>query len=152
MGLFLATHINRIDKKGRVSVPAAFRATLSQETQNTIVGFRSYQHACIDVFGMSRMERLVSSADALGIFSQDQDDVAATIFADAHPFALDGDGRIVLPPLLCAHAELADVVAFVGRGASFQIWNPAAFDVHQTAARQRLRNQSFTLALKEGAL
>jgi MraZ protein len=147
MALFLSTFINKIDRKGRVSVPAPFRAALKGQSFRGVVAFRSYREATIEACSIDRMDELARSLDELDQFSEKQDDLASTIFADAHQLALDGDGRIILPPALLQHAGITDRAAFVGRGPTFQIWEPGAFDLHQGTARDRVRADGATLRL-----
>ncbi len=149
MALFLSTFINKIDRKGRVSVPASFRCVLAQSSFQGVVGFRSYKYSALEVCGMERMMELSQSVDRLDLFSDKQDDFAATLFADACSLPFDGEGRILLPQVLLLHADLKDTVAFVGRGATFQIWNPEAFQVYQDKARCRIKEQKDTLRLQE---
>jgi len=151
MALFLSTFVNKVDKKGRVSVPASFRAALAGQSFAGIIAFRSYKFPALDAYGADRMERLSRSMDGLDLFSQEQDDLAATIFADAHQLPFDSDGRIVLPELLARHAEIADRAAFVGRGPMFQIWNPEAFLRFQEEARARAKSAGATLRLRPPA-
>ena len=154
MGLFLSTTINKVDKKGRVSVPAAFRAAVVDRAVDGrgvegrddpalsfqgIVVFRSFKHDALDGAGMDRMEALSASLDQMDSFSDDQDDLAATIFADARQLPFDGEGRVVIPDDMMQFAGIADRCAFVGRGKTFQIWEPDAFAAHQSNARARIR-------------
>lgn len=148
MALFLSTFVNKVDRKGRVSVPAPFRAQIVGQTFNGIIAFRSYRQRAIEACGISRMTNLSESLDELDQFSEAQDDLAATIFADAHQLQFDSEGRVMLPPLLVDHANITDTAAFIGRGATFQIWEPEAFRDHQEAARTRTRDQGATLRLK----
>jgi MraZ protein len=97
---------------------------------------------------MQRMKVISDSVDTLDLFSEDQDDFASTIFADAHQLNFDSDGRIILPEDLKTHAHLDDSVAFVGRGTTFQLWNPDAFAKHQQTARQRVHDKRATIKLK----
>ncbi len=145
--LFLSTFINKVDRKGRVSVPAPFRAALAGQVFNGIVAFRSYRQAAIEGCGIDRMARLSDSIDELELFSEARDDLASTIFADAHQLPFDGEGRIILPPLLAEHAGITEMAAFIGRGATFQIWEPDAFATHQDEARARTRAHGATLRL-----
>ncbi len=149
MALFLSTFVNKLDKKGRVSVPASFRLVLSGQSFQGIVGFRSYKVPAIEGMGIDRMQKISESVDQLDLFSEVQDDLTATIFADAHTLALDGDGRVILPQVLLDHAKIKDNVAFVGRGATFQIWDPDAFERHQQEARQRVQEKQATLKLRD---
>lgn len=147
MALFLSTFINKIDKKGRVSVPAPFRSSLMDNSFQGFVAFRSYNQAAIEGCDIGRMERLSQSVDTLDLFSQAQEDLASTLFADAHQLAFDQDGRILLPELLREHANIKDQVAFVGRGTTFQLWHPETFKTQQEDARKRIAEQKTTLRL-----
>jgi MraZ protein len=147
MTLFLSTFTNKLDKKGRVSVPAPFRLVLSGQPFQGIVGFRSYKLPAIEGMGIDRMQRLSDSIDQLDAFSETHDDLTAAIFADAQMLAFDGDGRVVVPDLLLDHAKIRDVVAFVGQGATFQIWNPEIFAQHQQKARERAQEKKATFKI-----
>lgn len=147
MALFLSTFVNKIDKKGRVSVPAPFRTTLSSEAFQGFIVYRSYKHPCLECCGISRMERLSASVDSLDLFSQEQDNLTAAIFADAQQIPFDGDGRIIMPPALLTHAGIDDKAAFVGRGGTFQIWAPEAFESAQEEARRLVRDGQISLKL-----
>lgn len=100
---------------------------------------------------MSRMERMSQSVDSMDLFSDSQDDMASAIFADAHQIPIDSDGRIVLPQELIAHAGFDAHVAFVGRGATFQLWHPDVFEKMQAEARKRMKVEKPTLKLSDTA-
>ena len=139
MSLFLSSYENRLDSKGRISVPASFRASVSNEKFAGVVLFRSFTNNCIEGFSMSRMEQMASATDQMGIFDSETDDLSAMLFADARPLAFDVTGRIVVPSDLLAHANITDRAVFVGRGNSFQIWNPDAFRMAQEKSLNNLR-------------
>ena len=151
VALFLSTFVNKIDRKGRVSVPAPFRAALAGQSFHGLVAFRSYKQPAVEAFGFDRMEQISRSVDGLDLFSDRQDDLTATIFADARQLAFDGEGRIMLPEDLLAHAGIAERAAFVGRGPTFQIWEPEAFAAHQETARARVIADGATLHLSPPA-
>lgn len=145
MPLFLSTHINKVDKKGRVSVPASFRAAIEDQSFQGVVLFRSNNHDCLEGFAYSYMEELGERLDNFDLFSSEQDDLATAIFADAVQLPLDGDGRIILPEGLTGFAGLQGQAAFVGLGQKFQIWNPDLLEVRRSAARQAVRSNSLTV-------
>ena len=148
MSVFIGTFENKVDRKGRVSVPAQFRQTLAGQTFQGIVAFRSYRAAAVEACGIAFMERLNDGMSSMDLFSDDHDDLAATIFADSQQLPFDGDGRIILPARLAAHAGISDRAAFVGKGPIFQIWEPAALDTYMDEARARARAQGLTLPLR----
>ena len=139
MPLFLSSYENRLDTKGRVSVPASFRAAVATDAFAGVVLFRSFTHNCIEGLSMARMEQLAAATDKMGVFDSELDDLSAMLFADARPLAFDVTGRIVIPADLLAHAGITDTAVFVGRGTGFQIWNPTDFRVTQDAALDNLR-------------
>lgn len=140
MSLFLSSYENRLDTKGRISVPASFRSSVSNEKFQGVILYRSFTNNCIEGLSMSRMEQLASATDKMGVFDNQLDDLTAMLFADARQLAFDVTGRIVIPSDLLAHAGITDTAIFVGRGNSFQIWNPSAFRAAQNAALERLRD------------
>jgi MraZ protein len=150
VALFLSTFINKIDRKGRVSVPATFRAALAGQDFHGIVAFSSFRdsYKAIEGCGMERMERLSASLDKLNPFSDEHDEFASVIFGTSVQISFDGEGRIIIPAHLREHADIVDQAAFVGRGATFQIWQPAALDEFQVQARQRAQAARATLQLE----
>jgi MraZ protein len=144
---FLGTHTNRLDAKGRVSIPAPFRAALKPEPGNgaPLVLRPSHTHPCVEGWPAPVFAALTTPLQALDMFSEAHDDLAAALYADAWPAEPDKEGRIILPDTLVAHAGLADSVAFVGMGRTFQIWEPAAAERRRLEARERARARQLTL-------
>jgi len=144
VALFLSTFVNKVDRKGRVSVPASFRAALAGQSFAGIVAFRSFKTAAIEASGIDRIEEMSTRLDALDQFSEDNESLAS-IFADAQQLAFDSEGRIFLPQALAEHAGITESAAFVGLGRTFQIWEPEAQEAHQGALRERAKRQGTTL-------
>ena len=148
MSTFLGTHLNRLDAKGRVSVPAPFRAALRAGSENgtaALVLRPSHKHTCIEAWPEAIFQALATPLDKLDLFSEDHDDLAASLYADAYPVEADREGRIVLPEALVAYASLSEQVAFLGLGRTFQIWEPAAAERRRAEARERARVRGLTL-------
>lgn len=139
MGLFLSCYENRLDTKGRISVPAAFRSSLNNENFSGVVLYRSFTHNCIEGVSMSRMEKIASATDQMEMFDGELDDLSALVFADARPLQFDVTGRIIIPEDLLKHANITDTALFVGRGNSFQIWNPSDFALTQEKSLSKLQ-------------
>ena len=144
MALFLSTFVNKVDRKGRVSVPASFRAALAGQSFAGIVAFRSFKYSAIEAGGVDRLEEMSARLDTLDQFSEERESLAS-IFADTQQLAFDSEGRIVLPQFFAEHAGITENAAFVGLGREFQIWEPEAHKAHQEAMRERARRQGTTL-------
>ncbi|MDK9721188.1 MAG: division/cell wall cluster transcriptional repressor MraZ [Rhodospirillales bacterium] len=147
MALFIGSFLNRLDKKGRISVPAPFRAALANSTFAGIVAFPSFSKPAVEAGDIERMARLSEGADELPAFSTEQDDLAALIFASAHQLAFDGDGRVVLPEELIVHAGISDQVQVVGLGKTFELWQPDSFKTFRAEALKRAQDKRPTLKL-----
>lgn len=149
---FLGTHQNRLDAKGRVSVPASFRTALKVETGETSLILRpSHKQPCIEAWPVAIFEQLAQPMDGLDLFSETHDDLATSIYADAYPLDADKEGRILLPASLVIHAGLSDTVVFMGLGRIFQIWEPAAAERRRAEARERARARGLTLPATRSA-
>ena len=145
MALFIDTFINKVDRKGRVSVPATFRAALAGQNFHGIVGLPSFKYPAVQCAGIDWMQGLGDNLRQVDLFSDQHDDLTATLFPDAKQLAFDGEGRIVLPEILAKHAGITTLAAFVGRGSIFEIWEPRGFEAYTAEARRRAVEQGRTL-------
>lgn len=145
MALFLSTFVNKMDGKGRVSVPATFRMALAGQEFQGVVLFRSHGHKCLEGFGWDTMAEMCDRLDHYAMFSAEQDDLATVIFGESVQLAFDGDGRIVLPRELALYAGIGEQAAFVGLGNKFQVWDPETFEARRKAARSNIHTRHLTL-------
>ena len=145
MGLFLSTVEKQIDKKGRVSVPPAFRAVLHAANNSSVIVYPSFVHACIEACGMDRMEALHARIEALDPFSEERDAFATAILGSAVQLSFDSEGRVVLPEALLREMEITETAIFVGKGATFEIWSPAKFAAHAEASRALAKSRRLVL-------
>jgi MraZ protein len=147
MALFVGRHLNKIDRKGRVSVPKPFRAALGNPDFSGIYSFPIFKFPAVEACDEATMQRIVDGLDRLPMFSDDQDDLAV-IVENAHSLPFDPEGRVALPKELLEQAQLGDEALFVGRGSRFQIWQPAAYEAHRGDAFARAKTRGVTLTLK----
>lgn len=122
--LFMDTITNKVDTKGRVSLPSDYRAIV-KELSTEIVCYRSLNSPCIEGCLEDSLDKLATEIEnATDFFSETQDNLTNLIFGDAKRFPFDSTGRIVLTEKLLQHAKISDTAVFVGKGRKFQIWNP----------------------------
>ena len=145
MTLFLSTSIHKIDKKGRVSIPAAYRAALEGESFRGVALTPPLDGApCVEGAGMSRVERIAAAIEDLPPMAPERDALALAVLADMKPAAFDGEGRIVLPEEFREHAQLTDQALFAGMGNKFQIWRPELYEERRVAAKSLARSSAPT--------
>lgn len=145
MALFLSTYVNKVDKKGRISVPAPFRAAIDTRNFAGVVLFRSPTHNCLEGFDFDTMMELSNRLDQFDLFSSAQDDLATTIFGEASQCAFDGEGRITISSEFLNHAGIDGDAVIVGLGRKFQIWNKSEFDRRQKTARDNVKERGLTI-------
>ena len=145
---FISTYENKVVKKGRVSVPAAYRSALGSEVYQGVIAYPSLTDPAIEGFGRGTLEELnrrrfdqsLEGGDfAQTLVGQSDDGLVETIMSLANELPFDGEGRIILPARLAEHAGITDRATFVGRGTRFQIWAPDRHLDHQAAEIATLR-------------
>lgn len=147
--LFMDTILNKVDAKGRVSLPADYRAIV-KETGSEIVCYRSLSYHCIEGCLEDLLDKLATQMeDSLDFFSETQDDISNLVFGDAKRYPFDSTGRIMLSEKLLKHAQITDSAVFVGKGRKFQIWNPDNWAREEQRIRAQV--QKVRPSLREGS-
>tara|TARA_B100000963_G_scaffold204459_1_gene178033 strand:- start:1043 stop:1489 length:447 start_codon:yes stop_codon:yes gene_type:complete len=135
--MFLSTFENKLDKKGRVSVPAHFRSHLSNLGFNSIVCFPSFNQNCIEAWPQDRIEKISTAIDNLNPFEEKKDFFSTSILSESINLIFDTEGRILLTNKLLNHSKIKNKILFVGLGKIFQIWNPDLFEKFRATARKK---------------
>jgi MraZ protein len=135
--MFLSTYENRIDKKGRVSVPANFRSYLSNLGYNGVICYPSFNNSSIEAWPQDRIEKISNTIDSLNPFEEKRDYFATSILSESVNLQFDGEGRISLTSKLLKHAKIRSSMLFVGQGKTFQIWEPTTFEKFKVNARKK---------------
>ena len=155
MALFIGTHQNKLDAKGRVSIPAQFRSVLKKMSHAgegapiaTMYLRPSHQHACIEGWTELGFEALSAPvAEGYNLFSPEHEDFVLALFGDACAMETDKEGRIMLPASLVDHAGLTENVTFIGTRNTFQIWEPAAGARRLAEAREKAKASGFSVRM-----
>jgi MraZ protein len=148
MDRFLSSAVNRIDAKGRVSVPAHFRAVLQKRGYADLYGLRALDVAALDVGGMDLLDRYEQRIAREDPFLQTADDMSFFCHGDGAFLKLDQDGRITVNDFIREHTGITTDVTFVGRGQFFQIWEPKQFEAYRAEARSRLLKLRQTVGMR----
>ena len=144
MDRFVSTFTNKIDAKGRVSIPAPFRAVLERDGYKGAGASGIYCYPSLDAPALDcGGERLAQKIDGLlaGLpdYSDERDELSVALYGDVQVLSIDGDGRIIVPEVLRAHAGLSAQITFVGLGDKFQMWQPEQFEQRRRLAREKVQ-------------
>ena len=135
--MFLSTYENKLDKKGRVSVPASYRSYLTNIGYNGIICYPSFNHQCIEAWPQDRIEKISNAIDSLNPFEEKKDYFATSILSESTNLQFDSEGRVQITPKLLKHAKIKNSMLFVGQGKTFQIWEPMLFEKFRANARKK---------------
>jgi len=136
MSRFLSNATNRIDTKGRVSVPAAFRSVLAQRNVQELYCFQDFVFPAISVGGSDLLERFERQIAAEDPFSPEANEMSLLIHGGGVFMKLDAEGRLMVTDFIRDFTGISDEVTFVGRADHFQLWQPQAFAAVQAQARE----------------
>ena len=141
--MFLSSYENKIDKKGRVSVPATFRSHLNSLGYNGFISYPSFNHPALEACSQDRIEKLSNTIDSLNPFEEKRDFFATSVLSESENLQFDTEGRVSLSKKLLDHAKINNNVLFIGLGKTFQIWEPRNFVKFKSyASKKAYQNRS----------
>ena len=146
--VFVSTYESAIDAKGRVSIPAPFRAALGGG--NRIFLWPALDGSgCLEGGGEALMSMYRATLMRLAPQSPVRKALVTRIVAGAADLKMDDTGRIKLPEELCKAAGLTDRIKFAGNIDSFQIWNPEKHEAFTTEMAEAAAQPETLAALGE---
>lgn len=127
--MFLGRFSHNLDAKGRLAIPAKFRGALA----DGLVVTRGVDR-CLTVYPLAAWQTLAEKIAALSTADADARQFKRIVFAEAIDEALDGQGRIVVPPELRRYAGIEREVIVVGVNTSLEIWDAARWEALNAVA------------------
>jgi MraZ protein len=137
MNGFVSRFTNRIDRKGRVSVPAAFRQVLARDGFEGLYCYPSLDMQAVDAGGQGLLAEIERRLARFEPFTEEHDYLSTAFYGLSERLTMDGEGRIGMTPSLMECTGISEEVTFVGQGYKFQIWEPARYREHEVEARRR---------------
>ncbi|MEN3931311.1 division/cell wall cluster transcriptional repressor MraZ [Microvirga sp. W0021] len=140
MGRFVSNFTNRLDAKGRVSIPAPFRAVLARDGFEGLYVHPALDAPALDAGGNALLGEIDALLSTMAPYSDERDQLSTALFGTSEILKVDSEGRVILTETVKTHAGIGDAVTFVGLGQKFQLWEPERFRVHLEAARAKVRD------------
>ncbi|MCH2678692.1 MAG: cell division/cell wall cluster transcriptional repressor MraZ [Alphaproteobacteria bacterium] len=134
MSDFIGRYLNKVDKKGRVSVPAGWRPSLISKDFSGIIAQSSLSEKAIDAYPRDYLELLQGKLD-LNDPLLEENEYESTVIFGGSVLSFDSEGRVVLSDSLRNEINLASEALFVGMGRRFRIWNPKIFNEYLGRAK-----------------
>lgn len=124
--MFLGRFAHNLDSKGRLAVPARFRASLEEG----LVLTRGLDR-CVAAYPMAVWDELAARISALPMTDSNARQFRRMVFAEAANLTLDGQGRMVVPPELREYAGIDREAVVIGVHTSFELWSPTGWEATQ---------------------
>ncbi|WP_420393510.1 division/cell wall cluster transcriptional repressor MraZ [Acuticoccus sp.] len=134
---FVSHFTNKLDAKGRVSIPAPFRTVLARDGYEGLYCFPSPHAETVDAGGHQLLEEINARLGDLATLTADHDMVSTALFGISEHLKIDGEGRVVLTDAICEATAIDREATFVGLGYKFQIWEPERFRAQRAEAMRR---------------
>jgi len=147
--MFISTFENKLDKKGRVSVPASYRSHLSALGYNGVICYPSFTNSSIEFCPQERLQKIIDSIDTLNPFEENRDIFSTSILANSFQLNFDSEGRVTIPERLLNHSGIKEKVLFVGQGKTFQMWEPSEFKNFSNDVRKKANLKRSELKWKQ---
>ncbi len=139
MDRFVSNFTLRLDAKGRVSIPASFRAVLARDGFEGLYCYPALDRPALDAGGYALLQEIESLITRFPPFSDERDEFSTALYGTSETLKIDAEGRVILTDALKAHAGIKDGVSFVGLGHKFQIWEPERFRAQLVEATAKVR-------------
>jgi MraZ protein len=140
MDRFVSNFTHRLDSKGRVSIPATFRAVLARDGFEGLYVHPALDAPALDAGGNMLLAGIDAFLSTLPPYSDERDHLSTALFGTSEILKVDPEGRVILTESVKAHAGVGEAVTFVGLGTKFQIWEPDRFRAHLEEARAKVRD------------
>jgi MraZ protein len=139
MDRFVSHHVLRLDAKGRVSVPASFRAVLARDGFDGLYCYPALDRPALDAGGNALLAEIEALIAGFSLYSEQREQFSLALFGTSETLKIDGEGRVVLTDAHKLHAGIGDAVIFVGLGHKFRIWEPGRFRAEMAEATDKVR-------------
>ena len=151
MDRFVSNITLRLDSKGRVSIPAAYRSVLARDGFDGLYCYPALDQAAIDAGGNALLVEIERLIGRFPPYSNEREEFLVALYGTSETLKVDSEGRVSLSDGLKEHAGISDVISFVGLGHKFQIWEPERFRAYLAKATATVRTLTKRLGSRDAA-
>ncbi|MGE0037896.1 MAG: division/cell wall cluster transcriptional repressor MraZ [Xanthobacteraceae bacterium] len=151
MDRFVSHYTLRLDAKGRVSIPAPFRAVMARDGFEGLYCYPTLDRPALDAGGNALLSEIDALIARFPPYSEEREQFSAALYGTSEVLKIDSEGRVTLTEPLKTHAAITDEVAFAGLGHKFQIWEPKRFRAELAEATEKVRAHRKQLGSRRAA-
>lgn len=120
-----------IDVKGRMVMPTRYRERLQLDSRNTVILTIDTEERCLLLYPQPEWEVIEGKLAGLPSFNASARRIQRLLIGHATELEMDGQGRILLPPLLRDYAGISKKAVLVGQGRKFEVWDEAHWEARR---------------------
>ncbi|MEK7667003.1 MAG: division/cell wall cluster transcriptional repressor MraZ [Pseudomonadota bacterium] len=128
--MFRGVNAINLDNKGRLAIPTRYRDELVRLAKGQMVITVDRDHSLL-LYPLPEWEEIERKLVKLPSFNVQARRLQRLLIGHATEVELDGNGRILLPPLLREFASLDKAVVMIGQGNKFEIWDEAKWNARR---------------------
>lgn len=133
---FIGESHHKVDGKGRVSIPAAFRRVLASgdpdyadgANPQMVIVYGDDKRDYLECFTIAAIEKIYDKIEKLPRANPRRKALQRLYSTHAVSTSVDETGRLVLPAKLRSKIDLDDMAFFASTGETFEIWKPETYD------------------------
>jgi MraZ protein len=152
MDRFVSHYMLRLDAKGRMSIPASFRAVLAQDGFDGLYCYPALDRPALDAGGNALLAEIEALIAGFSPYSEQREQFSLALHGPSETLKIDGEGRVVLTDTLKEHAAITDTATVVGLGHKFRIWEPGRFRAELAEATEKVRAYRQALGTRTAAV
>lgn len=144
--MFRGINAITIDGKGRFAIPTRYRDALGTQEKVPLVVTIDTEEPCLLLYQASQWQVIEDNLQRLPSFNAQARRIQRLLIGHATDVEIDGNGRILMPPLLREYAHLDKHAVMIGQGNKFEVWDDARW---QNRRAQWLTEEGATEGLPE---
>jgi MraZ protein len=139
MDRFVSHYTLPLDSKGRVSIPAPFRAVLARDGFEGLYCYPALDRPALDAGGNALLKEIEVLIGRFPPYSEEREQFSTALYGTSEVLKVDAEGRTILTDGLKRHAGIKNEATFTGLGHKFQIWEPERFRAELAEATENVR-------------
>ena len=128
MNYLIGTYECKIDVKGRLLIPSAFKKQLAPVISKGFVLKRAVFQNCLELYPLEQWEELIKKVNSLNRFKKKNNDFIRRFTAGVKFIELDSNGRLLIPRDLIEFSNIKREVTLSTSVNIIEIWDKSSYE------------------------
>ncbi len=128
LNYLIGTYECKVDVKGRVLIPSAFKKQLAAVINKGFVLKRAVFQSCLELYPISEWEELISKVNSLNRFKKKNNDFIRRFTAGVKFIELDNNGRLLIPKDLIEFSKIKREIVLSSSVNIIEIWDKDSYE------------------------